>query len=172
MTMINSHLANPSTPSVETAGVEAVSQSRSRLPAALIALLILFHTVANLIWLSQDGRTLYGDPGNHARVSLEIFDILRQPTLALPAQVFDSTSFWPPLPYLVSQPLYFLFGIATDVTVFTTTIFLAIAIACTYLLGRRLYGVAAGLTAAFMFSFYPIVFLLARTYYVDIALTA
>ena len=138
----------------------------------MIALLILFHVVANLIWLQQDGRTLYGDPGNHARVSLAIFDIVRRPGLSLPAQIIDATTFWPPFSYFLSQPLYALFGIGTDVTVFTTTIFLALAIIFTYLLGRRLYGVTAGLLAAFLFSFYPIVFMLSRTYYQDMALAA
>ena len=43
----------------------------------------------------------------------------------------------------------------------------------TYFLGRRLYDWRTGLVAAFLFSFYPAVYLpVPRTYYVDIALTA
>lgn len=143
-----------------------------RLPAALIALLILFHAVANIVWLSADERSLYGDPGNHALVSLTIFDILRHPGLDSFARISDATTFWPPFGYLVSQPLYALFGVGTDVTVFTTTIFFGLLIAFTYLLGRRLYGVAGGVLAAFILSFYPILFMLARTYYQDVALAA
>lgn len=152
--------------------VERQANLSPRLAAALLVLLILFHIVANLIWLGQDGRTLYGDTGNHALVSLEIFDILRQPALDAPARIIDASTFWPPFPYLVSQPLYALWGVDTDVTVFTTTLFFALLIAFTYLLGRRLYGVAAGLLAAFILSFYPILFMLSRTYYQDVALAA
>lgn len=145
---------------------------RRRLPAALIVLLILFHAVANIIWLHADERSLYGDPGNHALVSLAIFDILRHPSPDVFARIIDAATFWPPFGYLVSQPLYTLFGVGIDVTVFTTTIFFAILIVFTYLLGRRLYGVAAGVLAAFILSFYPILFMLARTYYQDVALAA
>ena len=158
--------------SLSSGSFHKVTHRRSWRPAAVIALLVLFQVVANLVWLQQDGRTLYGDPGNHARVSLAIFDIVRRPGLSLPAQIFDATTFWPPFPYFLNQPLYALFGIGTDVTVFTTTIFLALAIIFTYLLGRRLYGVTAGLLAAFLFSSYPIVFMLSRTYYQDMALAA
>lgn len=171
--MINPPLTNSHAATAETtAAVKAQPKSRSWHPAALIALLILFHIVANIVWLGQDERTLYGDTGNHARVSLAIFDILRQPSLDLFSRIGDATTFWPPFPYVLSQPLYFLLGVGTDVTVFTTTLFLALAIVFTYLLGRRLYGNSAGLLAAFLFSFYPIVFMLSRTYYPDMALTA
>ena len=124
-----------------------------------------------LVWLQQDGRTLYGDPATSAR---QPGDLRHRSTTRpdLPAQIIDTTTFWPPFSYFLSQPLYALFGIGTDVTVFTTTIFLALAIIFTYLLGRRLYGVTAGLLAAFLFSFYPIVFMLSRTYYQDMALAA
>ncbi|HSN74721.1 MAG TPA: tetratricopeptide repeat protein, partial [Anaerolineae bacterium] len=118
------------------------------------------------------GRSLYGDPGNHALVSLAIFDILRHPALDVPARIIDASTFWPPFPYLASQPLYALGGVGTDVTVFTTTIFFALLIVFTYLLGRQLYGIAAGLLAAFILSFYPILFMLSRTYYQDVALAA
>ena len=161
--------------SLSSGSFHKVTHRRSWRPAAVIALLVLFHVVANFVWLQQDGRTLYGHPGNHARVSLAIFDIVRRPGLSLPAQIIDATTFWPPFPYFLSQPLYALFGIGTDVTVFTTTSFLALlalAIIFTCLLGRRLYGVTAGLLAAFLFSFYPIVFMLSRTYYQDMALAA
>ena len=138
--------------SLSSGSFHKVTHRRSWRPAAVIALLVLFHVVANFVWLQQDGRTLYGDPGNHARVSLAIFDIVRRPGLSLPAQIIDATTFWPPFPYFLSQPLYALFGIGTDVTVFTTTSFLALlalAIIFTCLLGRRLYGVPAGLLATY-----------------------
>ncbi len=150
--------------------VERKANLSPRLAAVLIVLLLLFHIIANMIWLGQDGRTLYGDTGNHALVSVAIFDILRQPGLDVAVRIIDASTFWPPFPYLASQPLYALWGVGTDVTVFTTTLFFALLILFTYLLGRQLYGVAAGLLAAFILSFYPILFMLSRTYYQDVAL--
>ena len=154
------------------ARVERKADLSPRRAAALLVCLLLFHILANIIWLGQDGRTLYGDTGNHALVSLAIFDVLRQPGLDAPARIIDASTFWPPFPYLASQPLYALWGVGVDVTVFTTTLFFVLLILFTYLLGRRLYGSAAGLLAAFILSFYPILFMLSRTYYQDVALAA
>jgi tetratricopeptide (TPR) repeat protein len=154
------------------ARVERKANLSPRLAAALIVVLILFHVIANMVWLGQDGRTLYGDTGNHALVSLAIYDVLRQPGLDVAARIIDASTFWPPFSYLASQPLYALWGVGTDVTVFTTTLFFALLILFTYLLGRQLYGIAAGLLAAFILSFYPILFMLSRTYYQDVALAA
>ena len=142
------------------------------LPIVLLAALIAFHTVGNILWLRQDSRSLFGDPGNHARVSLAIFDILRHPTPDILSRIGDATTYWPPLVYLFSQPLYAVAGIGTDVTNFTITVFLALLIVFTYLLGKRLYGVKAGLLAAFLVSFYPIVTMLSRIYYLDLSLAA
>ncbi|MEZ4771391.1 MAG: glycosyltransferase family 39 protein [Caldilineales bacterium] len=145
---------------------------RSWLPVVVLALLILFHLVSNIIWLQQDGRSFYGDTGNHARATMAILDALRTPGLDMLARINRATTFWPPLAYFMAQPLYVLFGVSTDVTALTTTIWFALAILFTYFLGRRLYGWRTGLWAAVLFSFYPAVYLQSRTYYVDIALTA
>jgi len=134
--------------------------------------LILFHVVSNIVWLQQDGRSLYGDTGNHARASMTIFEVLRTPSPDMLIRIGRATTFWPPLAYLLTQPLYILFGVGTDVTSFTTTLWFALAILFTYFIGRQLYGWRAGLLAAFVFSFYPAVYLQSRTYYVDMALTA
>ncbi len=148
------------------------ASSRRWLPFAILTALILFHVVSNIVWLQQDGRSLYGDTGNHARASMTIFEILRTPSPDMLSRIGRATTFWPPLAYLLTQPLYILFGVSTDVTSFTTTLWFALAILFTYFIGRKLYGWRAGLLAAFVFSFYPAVYLQSRTYYVDIALTA
>ena len=146
--------------------------SRSWLPFVVLALLILFHLVSNIVWLQQDGRSFYGDTGNHARATMAIFDVLRTPGLDMLARINRATTFWPPLAYFMAQPLYILFGVSTDITAFTTTLWFALAIVFTYFIGRRLYSWRTGLWAAVLFSFYPAVYLQSRTYYVDIALTA
>ena len=148
------------------------ASSRRWLPFAILTALILFHVVSNIVWLQQDGRSLYGDTGNHARASMTIFEVLRTPSPDMLSRIGRATTFWPPLAYLLTQPLYILFGVSTDVTSFTTTLWFALAILFTYFIGRKLYGWRAGLLAAFVFSFYPAVYLQSRTYYVDMALTA
>ena len=146
--------------------------SRSWLPFVVLTLLILFHLVSNIIWLQQDSRSFYGDTGNHARATMAILEALRTPGPDLLARINRATTFWPPLAYLMAQPLYILFGVSTDVTAFATTLWFALAILFTYFIGRRLYSWRTGLWAAVLFSFYPAVYLQSRTYYVDIALTA
>ncbi|MCB0228911.1 MAG: glycosyltransferase family 39 protein, partial [Anaerolineae bacterium] len=152
------------------------SQPRSNaarwLPVVVLALLILVHLVSNILWLQQDGRSFYGDTGNHARATMAIFDALRTPGLDMLGRINRATTFWPPVAYFLAQPLYILLGVSTDVTAFTTTIWFALAILFTYFLGRKLYDWRTGLVATFLFSFYPAVYLQSRTYYVDIALTA
>ena len=155
------------------AGTSRSQESRTRwLPYVILTLLILFHVVSNVIWLQQDGRSFYGDTGNHARATMAILDALRTPSLDMLARINRATTFWPPLAYFLAQPLYVLLGVSTDVTAFTTTLWFALAILFTYFIGRRLYGWRTGLLAACLFSFYPAVYLQSRTYYVDIALTA
>ncbi len=145
---------------------------RRALPWVALGLLILFHAAANVVWLQQDSRSLYGDTGNHARASMAIFQALRDPGLDLLLRINQATTFWPPLGYLPTQVLYALFGVSTDVSSFTTTLWFGLAIVFTYLIGRRLYDGRSGLLAAFIFSFYPAVYLQSRTFYVDMALTA
>jgi tetratricopeptide (TPR) repeat protein len=145
---------------------------RRWLPWVVLGLLILFHAAANVLWLQQDSRSLYGDTGNHARASMAIFQALRDPGLDLLLRINQATTFWPPLGYGPTQLLYALFGVSTDVSSFTTTLWFGLAIVFTYLIGRRLYDGRAGLLAAFIFSFYPAVYLQSRTFYVDMALTA
>jgi tetratricopeptide (TPR) repeat protein len=142
------------------------------LPWLALGLLILFHAAANIAWLQQDGRSLYGDTGNHARASMAIFEALRHPGLDLPLRINRAAAIWPPVGYLLTQPLYMALGVSTDVTTFTTTLWFALAILFTYFIGRTLYDWRAGLLAAFIFSFYPAIYLQSRTYYVDMALTA
>ncbi|MBE2235195.1 MAG: glycosyltransferase family 39 protein [Anaerolinea sp.] len=142
------------------------------LPWVVLGLLILFHALANVLWLQQDGRSLYGDTGNHARASMAIFQALRDPGPELLMRINQATTFWPPVGYLLTEPLYALLGVSSDVTSFTTTLWFALAIVGAYLIGRRLYDWRTGLLAAFIFSFYPAIYLQSRTYYVDMALTA
>ncbi len=160
----------------DPATAETVSARPARqvhwLPVVVLTALILFHVISNIIWLQQDGRSLYGDTGNHARASMTIFEVLRTPSLDMLSRINQATTFWPPLAYFMTQPLYIVLGVATDVTLFTSTLWFALAILFTYFIGRKLYSRNIGLLAAFVFSFYPAVYLHARTYYVDMALTA
>jgi|GEM_PF-2656071 len=159
-------------PQTATSAAGRPVPSRRWLPFAILTALILFHVVSNIVWLQQDGRSFYGDTGNHARATMTIFEVLRTPSPDMLIRIGRATTFWPPLAYLLAQPLYILFGVSTDVTSFTTTLWFALAILFTYFIGRKLYGWRAGLLAAFIFSFYPAVYLQSRTYYVDMALTA
>lgn len=166
-----------STDPLSAAARQATAGNRSwlddrRLALIGLALIVLFHAACNVVWLRQDGRSFYGDPGNHARASMAISEILRQPSPDILARISKATTFWPPVAYLPAQALYALFGVSSDVTALATTLWLGLAIVLTFLVGQRLYGWRAGLLAAFVFSFYPAVYGQSRTAYADLALAA
>jgi len=142
------------------------------LAAIVLALLFLFHTVNNWLWVNTNLTLMGWDRSSHLGKTLIYNDILREIS---PRSLFTALTWpWnrPPLPFLSVVPFYRLFGVSTDVALMSNCLYLAILLGSVYGIGRHLYGRKVGLLASFLVSFYPVLFSISRLSYVDYALTA
>jgi hypothetical protein len=94
------------------------------------------------------------------------------PSLERLGAVYAASSY-PPLPYWVTQPFYSIFGNDPDVAVLASnTVWLWVLLLATYALGKQVYNRKAGIFAALIVSFYPIIVALERDFWLDLQLTA
>lgn len=134
--------------------------------------IFLFHSINNWIWAVSNLTLLGWDRSSHLAKTLVYNDILRHINIRT---IFAALTWpWnrPPLPFLSVVPFYRLFGTSTDIALMSNCVFLAILLFSVYGIGRILYNRKVGLFAAFLASFYPILFAISRLSYVDYALTA
>lgn len=157
----------------KTQKVSGKSRSRSFL---LLAAIILFHLINNLIWLHSDNTYLLNDSHSYFLFSFKVFDSLRQHAFPWLSDIFnDFTAYrWHGVfvQYLTA-PFYFLFGVSEDAgAMVNNALFLTVLIFSIYGLGRVLFDERVGLLAAFTVSMYPLVFNQLRIYMLDLPLTA
>jgi 4-amino-4-deoxy-L-arabinose transferase-like glycosyltransferase len=139
--------------------------------AALFALFV-FHVVDNWEWVTTNVTLMGWDRSSHLAKTLIYNDILREVNLRT---LFTALTWpWnrPPLPFLTVLPFYRLFGISTDVALMSNCLYLAILLLSVYGIGCLLFSRGVGLLAAFLVSFYPVLFSISRLSYVDYAMTA
>ena len=152
--------------------------SRLKLPSVsirnylILLLLWIFHVVANLWWLKVDTRPPFYDSAGHSVVAIFLS---RLPYLTAPFVALDGwllTRPYPPFTYSLSVPFAYLFWPTTDALMGSAASFLALLLLSTYEIGRRLASAWAGMLAAFLLSFYPILYGLARHYLLDVPLVS
>lgn len=134
--------------------------------------LFLFHVINNWIWAVTNVTLLGWDRSSHLAKTLIYNDILRQIDIR---SVFTALTWpWnrPPLPFLSVVPFYRLFGVSTDIALMSNCLYLGILLLSVYGIGRTVRTGKVGLYAAFLTSFYPILYGISRLSYVDYALTA
>ena len=142
------------------------------LGAAVLVGLFVFHVVNNWEWVATNVTLMGWDRSSHLAKTLIYNDILAEVNLRT---LFTALTWpWnrPPLPFLTVVPFYRLFGISTDVALMSNCVYLAILLVSVYGIGRILVGRGVGLLAAFLVSFYPVLFSISRLSYVDYAMTA
>lgn len=140
--------------------------------AALLVALVAFHAAVNCYYLAIDNQPPGWDQSYHLLQSQDYARIAAHLNRNMPLQLLNKYSFYPPLVYLATGPLYALFGFSEDVATYVNIPFLAVAIFCTYGIGLRLVGRRTALIAAALFSFYPSIFGLSREYMIETALVA
>ncbi|MBU4304550.1 MAG: glycosyltransferase family 39 protein [Candidatus Omnitrophica bacterium] len=145
----------------------------------LLLIIILFHLVNNLIWFSQDGNQYLGcETVFHLQRAFEIFSqnnnaSLTHAKISRIAQVKTKVTSGIPSTYAaVSANLADLFNINFLSLKPLNIIYLFLIILFTYLIGKNLKDEQTGLFAAFLVSFYPMVYGLSRKFSPVIALTA
>jgi 4-amino-4-deoxy-L-arabinose transferase-like glycosyltransferase len=142
------------------------------LDAAALFGLFVFHAVSNWQWVATNVTLMGWDRSSHLAKTLIYNDMLREINLRT---LFTALTWpWnrPPLPFLTVVPFYRLFGISTDVALMSNCLYLAILLISVYGIGHKLFGRGVGLLAAFLVSFYPVLFSISRLSYVDYAMTA
>lgn len=149
----------------------------------LLGFLWLFQAISSLIWLWQDSRFPVGQAADHLTRAVRVADVLAHPSLDGLSRLAAASSGQPPLYYVLTAPLIWIFGSAADAAIFANLGFLALLLACTYGIARLLPWLAGqdvprsttarnwpGLAAATALSFFPLVFTYTRQY--DPALAA
>lgn len=142
----------------------------------LLAAIILFHLINNLIWLRLDRAYLLNDAHWHFLFSFRVFDLLREhifPSLAGISNNYFAFRWHGILVGYLTAPFYFIFGLTQDSAVMVSgSIFFTILIASIYGVGKLLFDKKTALLSAFLVSMYPLVFSHTRIYMLDLPLTS
>ncbi|WP_320664276.1 glycosyltransferase family 39 protein [Prochlorococcus sp. MIT 1223] len=128
------------------------------------------------IWIHQNNLPPAWDQGSHLSKAFEINEYLNHVNLFETSWWNDLWAKFPsyrgPFTYLVSSPIFRLFGTTYKNAILTNQIFNGILIFSTYFLGRLIHSRNAGLWAAFLCAISP-VFIQQRTdYLIDLSLAS
>ena len=132
-----------------------------------LAVLIVFVSIINVVWISQDTRPQPGaDPNHYLIKTLEFVDGVGEHGAG---QLWQSASEMslqgrPPLYQLITVPFIYLFGRSADAALSVNILFEAILLLSTYGIGRLASNGKAGLLAALLVATYPPIVGLSRIY--------
>jgi 4-amino-4-deoxy-L-arabinose transferase-like glycosyltransferase len=140
----------------------------------LLAAIAGFQIITTAIWLAIDTSYLKLDAWRNFRYSLEVYSFLKQAAhLHLPLSWIEPQSWHGILLGFITAPFIFIVGPGQDAAILiANALFLALLIAATYGIGKKIAGPPAGVLAAFMASVYPAIFNNLRVYMLDLPLTA
>ncbi len=133
---------------------------------------ILFHVWGNLYWIATNVTPLGRDAGGHLWRTLDFAEVLRTWTPRTLFQAFTLTNYRPPLLYVLVQPFYRLFGVHMDAAQYLNVALLALILALTFALGRRVFDDATGLLAAVLVGLWPMMAAMTRLFYMENLQTA
>lgn len=146
----------------------------------LLILLILFHFFNNIIYLSiyplPDGKDSYAHLTNFLNFKQIISDGKTHPFYNQNKGLFYNLVFgvidYPPFFYFCAFLLDFLFGhIYANAAILVSTLFFILLIFLVYKIGETVES-KAGILAAFICSFYPMIFYASRHFNIEITLAA
>jgi 4-amino-4-deoxy-L-arabinose transferase-like glycosyltransferase len=141
-------------------------------PWLLIGGLVLFHAVNNWIWLTENVTSTGWDKPRHLARSLDYTAMLSPATLRSLFGVMISDPVRPPLFPASAGIMYKLFGYTADVATMVNVLYMAIALAATFGIGRRWGGQRLGLVSVALLAFFPMFYSMSRYFYLEFALTA
>ena len=130
------------------------SRARSWL---LLAVLLLALSAVIAVWLSIDRRPQQWDHANHLKRAVDCYRTLSEPGHDRLKEILETSSFYPPIAPCAAGVLYFVFPIVPLTAQSVMLAFLALGVASTFALGRRLLDEPAGLLAAFFIATAPFV---------------
>jgi hypothetical protein len=138
-----------------------------------LGVLSLLLILSNLYWIKTDS-VIYWDEAGHGKTILQIHDVVLNELLHAKAysaaiHFYNIVSYvYPPLYYLLAQPVTFLFYNSDYSLRFINTLYYLGIIWLTFYLGSMLYDKKTGLISAFIISTYPIIFGLSRVIMLDL----
>jgi 4-amino-4-deoxy-L-arabinose transferase-like glycosyltransferase len=138
----------------------------------LLAAVFLYLAAANLIWIARDTRPPFWDMAYHQTAALRICDAFSNFGVRAIAIVPFLTGFYPPLYHAIVALFYSVFGKTINAAQWANLPALAIVIAATYGVGRRLLKPLPAALAAMLVGFFPYMVWLSRETLVDYWLTA
>ena len=141
-------------------------------PSLLIGGLVLFHAINNWIWLTENVTSTGWDKPRHLARSLNYTDMLSPPTIQSLFTVMISDPVRPPLFPASAAIMYKLFGYSADVATMVNVIYMEIALAATYGIGKRWGGRRLGMVCVVLLALFPMFYSMSRYFYLEFALTA
>lgn len=136
-------------------------------------LLISFLLTCNLIWFNSGHKPLHWDSSIHLGLSIDAYNVFEsQTSMEIVNKLLGVSWYYPPMVYFVSVPFYYLFGINEFTGFFEITVFLLVLVCAVYFIGKKIYGVNAGLLASFCIAMYPVVIEYSRDYMLDLPLAS
>lgn len=157
----------------EVTSTSRASRNAQVIALTLLALLIVFHLVNNVLWQIANELVYSMDRMFHQVTSLAYYEILRESVnLHTLFSALTWSDYYPPLVHLTVTGFYKLFGVSMDVAALSNSLWLVALLLAVYGIGKRLGGPWVGLLSAFVVSTFPIIFAMSRYLYIDYALTA
>ncbi len=141
-------------------------------PWLLVGGLVLFHALNNWLWLSENVTSTGWDKPRHLARSLHYAHLLSAPTLQSLFDLMTGDMVRPPLFPASAAILYALFGRTADVATMVNVVYLALALAATYGIGRRWGGRRLGMVSAALLAFFPMFYSMSRYFYLEFSLLA
>lgn len=149
-------------------------------PWLLVGGLLLFHVVNNWNWLADNVTSTGWDKPRHLARSLHYTDMLSPITIKSLFGMMVSDPVRPPLFPASATIMYKLFGRSADVATMVNVIYMAIALAATYGIGRRwgpvlnnvTGGRRLGAVSVILLACLPMFYAMSRYFYLEFAVTA
>ncbi len=140
-----------------------------------LILLIVFHLIGNIIWIKLNNIPPAWDEAVHTKFALEFLHFFQN----IFHGKFNAEEFikpfsdsYGPLVRLVTATILFIFTPSIKLAQFTGTIFFLLTLLIIYFLGKEIFkNDWIGLIAAFVFSFYQVIYDNSRWLLLDIPLT-
>lgn len=139
-----------------------------------LIILLIFHLIVNIIWIKINNSPPAWDEAKHTWISLEFlhsFQSLTSGNFSLKEFLLPFSDAYGPSIRLFTGFLLFVFGPSIKLAQFVGTITFLLSILMTYLLGKIIFkNEWIGLLAAFIFSFYLVIYDNSRWLLLDIGM--
>jgi 4-amino-4-deoxy-L-arabinose transferase-like glycosyltransferase len=151
--------------------------SQTKIFLVLLLLLLSFHLVGNILWISKNNSPPAWDQAYHTTRSLQIYNFFKNPSNSrFSSKFIESLSdpYAPLVKVFSGLTLFFFSGNTPSIklTQFTGTIFFLLTILLIFFLAKEIFkNNLTAILAAFVFSFFQIIYDNSRWLLLDIPLT-